>query len=81
MVEEYIGIIKLFAGDFAPAGWAECQGQLLPINNNEALFSILGTRYGGNGQTDFALPNLTKKAPISGTRYIICLMGAFPPRQ
>src|SRR5215204_6111490 len=58
VVEEYIGIIKLFAGGFAPTGWAGCEGQLLPINNNEALFSILGTTYGGDGRTNFALPNL-----------------------
>jgi microcystin-dependent protein len=80
MAEDYIGMIKLFAGNFAPVGWAECQGQLMPIANNEALFSILGTTYGGDGQSTFALPNLTKKTPVNGTRYIMCLFGAFPPR-
>jgi microcystin-dependent protein len=57
-MEEFIGIVKLFAGNFAPRGWALCNGQLLSIAQNTALFSILGTTYGGNGQTTFALPNL-----------------------
>jgi microcystin-dependent protein len=62
--EPYIGSIVLFAGNFAPRGWALCQGQLLPIAQNTALFSILGTTYGGNGQTTFALPDLRGRAPI-----------------
>lgn len=57
-MEEYLGIVKLFAGNFAPRGWAFCNGQILSIAQNTALFSILGTTYGGNGQTTFALPNL-----------------------
>ncbi|TDO73282.1 microcystin-dependent protein [Flavobacterium chryseum] len=57
-MEEYIGIVKLFAGNFAPRGWALCNGQILSIAQNSALFAILGTTYGGNGQTTFALPNL-----------------------
>jgi microcystin-dependent protein len=57
-MEEYIGIVKLFAGNFAPRGWAFCNGQIMSIAQNTALFSILGTTYGGNGQTTFALPNL-----------------------
>lgn len=64
MYEAYIGSIVLFAGNFAPRGWAFCQGQLLPIAQNTALFSILGTTYGGNGQTNFALPDLRGRAPI-----------------
>jgi microcystin-dependent protein len=64
MTEAYIGSIVLFAGNFAPRGWAFCQGQLLPIAQNSALFSILGTTYGGNGQTTFALPDLRGRAPI-----------------
>ncbi len=79
-MEDYISIIKLFAGDFAPRGWAECRGQVLSISSNHALFSILGTTYGGDGQETFALPNLARKAPLTGTRYIICLEGGFPPR-
>jgi microcystin-dependent protein len=57
-MDEFIGIVKLFAGNFAPKGWALCNGQLLSISQNTALFSILGTVYGGDGQTTFALPNL-----------------------
>ena len=63
-MDEYIGIIKLFAGNFAPRNWALCQGQLLPIAQNQALFSILGTTYGGNGTTNFALPDLRGRTPI-----------------
>jgi microcystin-dependent protein len=64
MTEAFIGSIVMFAGNFAPRGWAFCQGQLLPIAQNTALFSILGTTYGGNGQTTFALPDLRGRAPI-----------------
>lgn len=62
--EPFIGELMLFAGNFAPRGWAFCDGQLLPISQNTALFSILGTTYGGNGQTTFALPDLRGRAPI-----------------
>lgn len=64
MSEPFIGEIRLFAGNFAPQGWALCQGQLLPIQQNTALFSILGTTYGGNGSTNFALPDLRDRAPV-----------------
>lgn len=60
----YIGQIKMFAGNFAPAGWALCNGQLLPISENEALFAIIGTTYGGDGQTTFALPDLRGRVPM-----------------
>ena len=60
----YIGEILLFAGNFAPVGWALCDGQLLAINQNQALFSILGTTYGGDGTTNFALPDLRGRVPI-----------------
>ena len=62
--EPYLGQISMFAGNFAPRGWAYCDGQLLPINSNQALFSILGTTYGGDGRTTFALPDLRGRAPI-----------------
>jgi len=64
MATPFIGQITLFAGNFAPRGWAFCEGQLLPIAQNTALFSILGTTYGGNGETTFALPDLRGRAPI-----------------
>ena len=62
--EPLIGEVKLFAGNFAPRGWALCQGQLLPISQNTALFSILGTMYGGDGRTTFALPDLRHRVPV-----------------
>jgi microcystin-dependent protein len=65
MNEPYIGAIVLFAGNFAPRGWALCQGQLLAISQNTALFSILGTTYGGNGTSTFALPDLRGRVPVS----------------
>lgn len=64
MSDPYIGEIKLIAFNYPPRNWAFCNGQLLPINQNQALFSILGTMYGGNGQTNFALPNLQSRVPV-----------------
>ncbi|WP_062701703.1 phage tail protein [Chryseobacterium indologenes] len=63
-MDEYIGIVKLFAGNFAPRGWMFCDGSLLRISQNSALFSILGTTYGGNGIDTFALPNLKGRMAI-----------------
>ena len=65
MSEPFLSEIKLVAFNFAPKGWALCNGQFLPINQNQALFSLLGTTYGGNGQTTFALPDLRGHVPIS----------------
>jgi len=62
--EAFLGEIRLFSFTFAPKGWATCDGQLLPINQNQALFSLLGTTFGGNGQTNFALPDLRGRTPI-----------------
>lgn len=62
--EPYIGEISMFGGNFAPRGWALCDGQLLAIAQNTALFSLLGTTYGGNGTTTFALPDLRGRAPV-----------------
>jgi microcystin-dependent protein len=64
VTEPFLGSITLFAGNFAPAGYALCNGQLLPISQNTALFSILGTTYGGNGVTTFALPDLRGRVPV-----------------
>lgn len=64
-VDPLLGSISMFAGNFAPRGWALCQGQLLAISQNTALFSILGTTYGGDGRTTFALPDLRGRAPVS----------------
>ena len=64
MSEPFIGEIRLFAGNFAPAGWALCSGQLLPISENEVLFQLIGTTYGGDGEETFALPDLQSRVPI-----------------
>jgi len=63
-MEEFIGVVKIFAGNFAPRGFMMCNGQSLAISQYSALFSILGTTYGGNGQTTFALPDLRGRAPV-----------------
>ena len=77
----YIGTIMLVGFNFAPVGWAFCNGQLLPINQFTALFSLLGTTYGGDGQTTFGLPNLNAGALQTGLNYIICLNGIYPSRN
>jgi len=64
MSEPFLSEIKVVSFNFPPKGWAPCNGQLLPINQNQALFALLGTTYGGNGQTNFALPNLRGRVPI-----------------
>ena len=64
MADQFLGEIRIFAGNFAPTGWALCQGQLLPISQNTALFSLLGTYYGGDGKSTFALPNLSDRVPL-----------------
>ncbi len=64
MSETFMGELRIVAFNFAPKGWAMCNGQFLPINQNQALFSLLGTMYGGNGQTTFALPDLRGRVPI-----------------
>lgn len=64
MSQPFLGEIRMFGGSFAPAGWAFCNGQLLAISENDALFVLLGTTYGGDGQETFALPNLQSRIPI-----------------
>jgi microcystin-dependent protein len=64
MSNPFVGEIRIFAGNFAPTGWAFCNGQLMPISQNTALFSLLGTTYGGDGKSTFALPNLQGRAPM-----------------
>ncbi|HEX8167380.1 MAG TPA: tail fiber protein [Beijerinckiaceae bacterium] len=64
MPQPYIGEIRMFAGNFAPAGWMFCEGQTLPIAENDALFTLIGTTYGGDGQETFNLPNLASRVPI-----------------
>lgn len=64
MSDPYIGEIRMFGGNFAPVGWAFCQGQLLPIAENDALFTLIGTTYGGDGESTFGLPNLASRLPV-----------------
>ncbi|MBX2928163.1 MAG: phage tail protein [Saprospiraceae bacterium] len=64
MAQPYVGEIRMFAGNFPPAGWMFCDGQLLPISENETLFNLIGTTYGGDGQSTFALPNMQGRIPI-----------------
>jgi microcystin-dependent protein len=72
MAQPYVGEIRMFGGTFAPQGWMFCSGQLLPISENETLFQLIGTTYGGDGQSTFALPDLQSRAPIhQGNGYIL----------
>jgi microcystin-dependent protein len=77
MSDPFVAEIRMFAGNFAPTGWAQCNGQLMPISQNTALFSLLGTYYGGDGKSTFALPNLQGSSPLhagqstTGTEYFL----------
>lgn len=76
MAQPYVGEIRMFAGNFAPAGWMFCSGQLLPISENETLFQLIGTTYGGDGQSTFGLPNLQSRVPIHpGNGFILAETG------
>ena len=76
MAQPYIGEIKMFAGNFAPEGWAFCEGQTLPISENEALFQLIGTTYGGDGEATFNLPDLRGRIPIhQGPGFILAETG------
>jgi microcystin-dependent protein len=76
MAQPYVGEIRMFAGNFAPAGWMFCEGQLLPISENDTLFNLIGTTYGGDGQSTFALPDLRGRIPIhQGNGFILAETG------
>ena len=76
MAQPYVGEIRMFAGNFAPAGWMFCEGQLLPISENETLFQLIGTTYGGDGQSTFALPDLRGRLNIhQGNGFILAETG------
>jgi len=76
MAQPYVGEIRMFAGNFAPAGWMFCEGQLLPISENETLFQLIGTTYGGDGQSTFSLPDLRGRIPIhQGNGFILAETG------
>ena len=75
MGDSYLGEIRMFAGNFAPAGWAFCNGQLLPISEYDTLYVLLGTQYGGDGQETFALPNLQSRFPMHvGNNHVLSEM-------
>jgi len=76
MAQPYVGEIRMFAGNFAPAGWMFCEGQLLPISENETLFQLIGTTYGGDGQSTFALPDLRGRLPLHmGNGFVLAETG------
>lgn len=76
MAQPYVGEIRMFAGNFAPAGWMFCEGQLLPISENETLFQLIGTTYGGDGESTFALPDLRGRLPLhQGNGFILAETG------
>ena len=64
MAQPYVGEIRMFAGNFAPAGWMKCDGELIPISENDTLFQLIGTTYGGDGRVTFALPDLRSRVPV-----------------
>src|SRR5687767_3237746 len=76
MAQPYVGEIRMFGGNFAPAGWMFCEGQLLPISENETLFQLIGTTYGGDGESTFALPDMRGRLPIhQGNGFILAETG------
>ena len=76
MSQPYVGEIRMFGGNFAPAGWMFCEGQLLPISEYETLFNLIGTTYGGDGQSTFAMPDLRGRIPLhQGTGFVLAQTG------
>lgn len=76
MAQPYVGEIRMFAGNFAPAGWMFCEGQLIPISEYETLFNLIGTTYGGDGQSTFALPDMRGRLPVhQGNGFILAETG------
>ena len=80
-MNNYLGQIELFPYTFTPEGWAPCEGQLQQISQNSALFSLIGTTFGGDGRTTYALPDLRGKEPLPHLRYFIALNGIYPNRS
>jgi microcystin-dependent protein len=76
VAQPYVGEIRMFGGNFAPAGWMFCEGQLLPISQNDTLFQLIGTTYGGDGQSTFALPDLRGRLPVhQGNGFVLAQTG------
>jgi microcystin-dependent protein len=80
-METFIGDIQLFPYGFAPKYWAKCDGSIMQITENTALFSLIGIKFGGDGRVTFGLPNLQGAEPIPGVEYYISLQGIFPTRS
>ncbi len=80
-MDYFLGLIMLMPYNFAPMDWTFCNGQILPIRENTALYSLIGNTYGGDGVTTFALPNLQGAEPIPNMHYCICLAGIYPTRD
>ena len=80
-MDPFLGQIELFPYTFVPKNWMACSGQLLDIRQNTALFSLLGTNFGGDGQTTFGLPNLQGKAPAANLQFCIAINGIYPSRD
>lgn len=79
-MDPFLGLIRLLPYNFTPYGWLPCEGQILQIMQNSALFALIGAKFGGNGTTTFALPDLRGFEPQSGARYFMATMGIFPSR-
>lgn len=80
-MEYYLGEIELFPYGFVPMGWRLCNGDILQIAQSQALFSLIENKFGGNGSTTFALPNLGADSPLAGMNYYICTSGIYPSRD
>ncbi len=80
-MDPFLGTIKLFPLDFEPQGWMLCNGRQLTITQHQALYALIGNRYGGDGRTNFNLPNLTGAEPFPGMKYYIAYIGLFPTRD
>ncbi|HEX3022557.1 MAG TPA: phage tail protein [Lachnospiraceae bacterium] len=80
MYDPFLGMIELFPYEFAPEGWLECAGQTLQIMQNQALFSLIGIKFGGNGTSTFMLPDLRKAVPVTGMKFCIATQGLYPQR-
>ncbi|HEX2934478.1 MAG TPA: tail fiber protein [Bacteroidales bacterium] len=80
-MDELLGRIQLFPYGYAPRGWILCQGQSLIIQQNTALYSLLGNQFGGDGRTTYGIPNLQGASPVSGMEYYICTAGVYPTRE
>lgn len=78
-MEYFLGQIVIFPYGFEPRGFVKCDGRILPLNQNEALFALLGTKFGGNGRTDFVVPKM--EDPCEGVSYYMCIQGLFPSRK